>query len=382
MRCVLALLLCSAAAFAAKTDHPTGSRITPPSITAVAPLGLARGTTTELTIEGLNLANATAIYFSEPGLKGRILRVKELPDLTENRLGSNGTRSTIDLGPLPPRNQVTVEVDIAPDANVGVAKFRLLTPLGTSPEGRVLVEPYFGEAADSEPNNSPETAFDTYLPSILAGTIARPGDVDYFKIQVKDGEELVFENPAMALGSTLSPVVAIVTADNTLIKEYGYQDTAQAAAFSHRFEKGGTYYVRLSDYQRSGRASHFYRYKLGRFALATSAYPLGLRKGGATQVQLSGYQLRETNLTVKGESSPGLEGALTLRPGKSFSELRLAVGEEPETEASGTNTTLGAAQPVTLPVTINGRIAQPQAVHYYRFAAKKGQRIVLEVEAR
>ncbi|MDX1983296.1 MAG: hypothetical protein SFV51_23700, partial [Bryobacteraceae bacterium] len=46
------------------------------------------------------------------------------------------------------------------------------------------------------------------------------------------------------------------------------------------------------------------------------------------------------------------------------------------------NTTLGAAQPVTLPVTINGRIAQPQAVHYYRFAAKKGQRIVLEVEAR
>ena len=63
--------------------------------------------------------------------------MKELPDLPDIRLGSNGTPSTVDLGPLPPRNQVTVEVEVAPEAEIGPVSFRLLTPLGTSPEGPI-----------------------------------------------------------------------------------------------------------------------------------------------------------------------------------------------------------------------------------------------------
>jgi hypothetical protein len=106
---LLPVLLLNATLFAASSgDHPTGNRITPPTLNSVSPIGVSRGTTVELTVEGLNLAKASAIYFSEPGITGKILRVKELPDLPENRLGSNGTPSTIDLGPLPPRNQVTV----------------------------------------------------------------------------------------------------------------------------------------------------------------------------------------------------------------------------------------------------------------------------------
>src|SRR5260370_2850829 len=115
----------------AAADHPTGSRITPPTLNSVAPLGIARGTTNEITVEGLNLAKASAIYFSQPGVTGRIVRVKELPDLSDIRLGSNGTLSTVDVGPLPPRNQVTIEVEVSPDAEIGPVSFRLLTPLGT-----------------------------------------------------------------------------------------------------------------------------------------------------------------------------------------------------------------------------------------------------------
>src|SRR5438270_12738722 len=104
---------------AASTDHPTGNRTTPPTLNAVNPVGIARGTTVEMTVEGLNLARAGAIYFSEPGVTGRILRIKELPDLSDVRLGSAGTPSTIDLGQLPPRNQLTVEIEISPDAEIG-----------------------------------------------------------------------------------------------------------------------------------------------------------------------------------------------------------------------------------------------------------------------
>ena len=137
----------SVAAFAASTtsDWPTGNRTTPPTINSVSPRGLPRGATTELTVEGLNLAKASAVFFSEPGIQARILRIKELPDLPDVRLGSNGGVSTVDLGPLPPRIEVTLELDISPDADIGPVDFRLQTPLGTSPEGRFLIEPYYGE---------------------------------------------------------------------------------------------------------------------------------------------------------------------------------------------------------------------------------------------
>src|SRR5882724_480758 len=206
---------------AASTDHPTGNRTTPPTLNAVNPVGIARGTTTEMTVEGLNLAKASAIYFSEPGVTGRVLRVKELPDLPDIRLGSAGTPSTVDVGPLPQRNQVTVEVEVSPDAEIGPVGFRLLTPLGTSPEGRFLIEPYYGEAPDQEPNDTPENAFETFLPAILAGTISRPGDIDYFKIQVKAGEELSFLNGAMLIGSALQPVVTILDADLNVVASFG-----------------------------------------------------------------------------------------------------------------------------------------------------------------
>src|SRR5436190_5470923 len=210
MKRFIALLgLTAAIVTAASNDHPSGNRTTPPTLSAVSPVGIARGTTTELTVEGLNLAKASAIYFSEPGIKGTILRVKELPDLPDVRLGSNGTPSTIDLGPLPPRNQVTVEVEVSPEAEIGPVSFRLLTPLGTSPEGRFLVEPYYGEAPDREPNDTPENAFETFLPAILTGTISRPGDVDYYKIQARAGQQISFLNGATQIGSSLQPVVAI-----------------------------------------------------------------------------------------------------------------------------------------------------------------------------
>ena len=53
-----------------------------------------------MTVEGLNLAHATAVYFSQPGLKATIVGIKELPDLPDVRLGANGTVSTVDVGPL------------------------------------------------------------------------------------------------------------------------------------------------------------------------------------------------------------------------------------------------------------------------------------------
>jgi hypothetical protein len=257
------LSACLATTLAAQTEpHPTGNRTTPPIVNSVAPQGVARGATLEMNVEGLNLAGAKAVYFSEPGITARIVRIKELPDLPEVRLGSNNTPSTIDLGPLPPRNQVTLELDVGPEAPVGPVSLRLLTPLGTSPAGRFLVEPYFGESPDREPNETPEQAFESYLPTILVGTITRPGDLDHYKVKAAAGEEIVFENAGAALGSALQPVLSILDEKLGLVAQYRFPREKEVVR--HRFETAGAYFVRIADYQESGSARHFYRIKAGR----------------------------------------------------------------------------------------------------------------------
>src|SRR5258708_894492 len=319
MKLIIALALVFPLA-AADLDSPSGHRTTPPTLNSVSPLGIPRGTTTEVTVEGLNLAKASAIYFSEPGVTGRILRVKELPDLPDIRLGSNGTPSTIDLGPLPPRNQVTLEVDVAADAEIGPVSFRLQTPLGPSPEGRFLVEPYYGESPDREPNDTPEEAFETYLPTILTGTISKPGDVDFYKINVKAGEQLVFENGAMLIGSALQPVVSILEEDQSVVKEFGAGGGLDTLRFAHKFEKAGTYYIRVADYQSSGRAPNVYRLQVGQIPIGMGAYPLGLQLGKTRDVKLTvpSRDREGVVLSVKGDLTSESEDCLTLPPNHSF----------------------------------------------------------------
>jgi hypothetical protein len=371
LRSSLCMTLAAMAAGGAEL-HPTGNRTTPPTLNSVAPQGIARGTTVEMTVEGLNLARASAIYFSEPGVTGTILRVKELPDLPDVRLGSNGTPSTVDVGPLPPRNQVTVEVEVAPDAKIGPVNFRLLTPLGTSPEGRFLIEPYYGEASDREPNDTPDQAFETFLPAILTGAISQPGDVDYYKIQVQAGQEISFYNGAMLIGSSLQPVVTILDADLKVVGEFGLHGGIEQTMFAHRFAKAGSYYIRVADYQQSGRAGNFYRIIAGEFPLALGTYPLGLRKNVPGEVALRGYHL-PARLKVDGKPSGDSEDALVARPERSFSPVRLALGSEPEIESQGGT--------ITPPVTVNGRIAAPGAGNRYRFRARKGEQLILEMNA-
>jgi hypothetical protein len=376
-RSVLIASIISTCVFAQDAkDHPTGPRTTPPTVNSVSPAGIARGMTAELTVEGLNLAKAQSVHFDRAGVKGRIVRVKELPDLPDIRLGSNGTPSTIDLGPLPPRNQVTIEIDVDPEASIGPVSFRIQTPLGTSPEGRFLVEPYYGESPDREPNNGPDTAFETYLPSILVGDIGRAGDTDYFKIKVKAGEELTFENGALQTGSTLQPVVAILREDMSVVQEVGTDGGSIASRFAHRFEQAGTYFIRVSDYQQSGRSSHTYRIKAGSFPLVTSAFPLGVQQGTTASLQLRGFGLKTAAEEIKGEVAPGETDITRVRPAGSFREIALAVGRDPEVLASGT-----AHQPINLPVTVNGTIKTAEG-HSFKFRAKKGEKVVLEVAAR
>jgi hypothetical protein len=115
-----------------------------------------------------------------------------------------------------------------------------------------------------------------------------------------------------------------------------------------------------------------------------------LRRGSEREVALEGYNLGAVKTHIAGQASQGREDTVVLRPetprGAAFNEVELALGDDPEIEATGANTGVAAAQTITLPVTVNGRIEAPPKTgpiaHYYRFRAGKGQRVILEVKAR
>jgi hypothetical protein len=185
-------------------------------------------------------------------------------------------------------------------------------------------------------------------------------------------------------------VIRILDPSQRVLGEYGYDGRQVTPRFSHTFDKAGVYYIRVADYENSGRASHFYRVLVGKLPLVVSAYPLGVPRARETQIALTGYNLGAPVAKVKGVPSRPDERNALVRPetpsGPAFNEITLAVGDDAEVQASGANVNLAAAQPLVLPATANGRIAAPAngvpVEHYYRFSAAKGQKVVVEVNAR
>jgi hypothetical protein len=315
------LFTLAALASAAKPDWPTGPRTTPPTVSNVMPKGAPRGQTVKVVLQGFNLADASSIYFGQPGVTGRITGTKPLPDLPENRLGTNGTASTVDLGPLPPRNELTLELNIAADAKVGPVDFRLQTPLGTTPTARFLVGPSFPETKDQAPL--------VMLPTVLTGAIGKAGNVDSFRFQVDAPGELLFNNLAAMSDSKLRPVISIRNAANKVLRE------ASEAVFSHTFEAPGEYRIRISDFEESGSAGHFYRIAIARPA--------------------EGAELRRAR-------------------------MKMPASPDPTIAATGVNLSPATAQPVSMPVAIDGRLTSP--AQYFRFHAAKDDKLILDVNAR
>ena len=97
-------------------------------------------------------------------------------------------------------------------------------------------------------------------------------------------------------------------------------------------------------------------------------------------VALKGMNL-PARVAVKGQSTGEDENLLVLRPKLSFSTLRLAVGDDPEVPAAGSNVAPASAEPVNVPVTVNGRLDAEAHAQYFRFRALKGQAINIEVNA-
>jgi len=357
----------------------------PPTIARVTPPGVRRGSTATLTVEGRSLDGASKVLFDARGLTGKVLSVRDVPEeIIPARF------STAAPVPQGAKSETRLEVQIAPDVKAGTYRFRLQTPLGTSNAASLEVGG-LREIPEAEPNDALAAGQRVELPTTLMGTLGWPGDVDSYSFQGKAGEEYVFQVVAASLGSELQSVLVLRDATGQELARAGEYSRQADAVLTAKLPMEGTYTISIEDLEKKGGTEYFYRLNAGALPYVQEVFPLGLRAGERAELGVRGVNLGGLEkVEVEAPAGAADWGRMPLQVktprGEALKKVMLAVGEEPEVMRSGGNDSVGRAQRVTLPVTINGKIkgrkkTEPADGDYYRFEARKGERLMIEVAA-
>ncbi len=360
------------------------AQIAQPYITSISPPGAKRGAMVTFTVDGFNLTGASEVIWNKPGVASTIVLNSELAresprpskDPTRKLAGDRGTR-----------NRLTIEVTIAPDAAIGLYSFRVKTPLGTTNLGRIYIGA-LTETREREMNDSITDAQPLSPPVSVTGEIQKIGDNDHFKFKAQAGQQIVFEVISATLNSKLDSVLTLLDDKGQTLASNNDFKGSKDSLLAYKFKQDGEFYIRIGDLERKGQTEQYtYRLNVGELPYLTGVFPLGIRQGAATEIAVRGFNLGldRTNVNAPAYTDWGAGTRLDLNTsrGETFNNLKLAVGRYPEVMEQAGRTSLAAPQPVAVPATINGRIrdADHPAEDFYRFRARKGQRLTLEVEA-
>ncbi|MBC8350444.1 MAG: hypothetical protein H8E66_00550 [Planctomycetes bacterium] len=144
-----------------------------PTVSAMLPAGLTRGTSIEVKVLGNSLAPATAVRVGGKGVAAEIVPLPE--------------------GKKPNAREVTVKLTAAADAELGIHELRLVTPGGTSNVVRFAAS-VLPEVTESEPNETAALAMRLdQLPVIVNGAVNRGEDRDCFRFSAKAGQQIILD---------------------------------------------------------------------------------------------------------------------------------------------------------------------------------------------
>lgn len=377
-----------ALAFAASvaTHSIALSQTAAPSISYVAPAGVERGKTASLIVTGINLGGADRVYFSHPGLTGKVVEVKDLgPEVREIPKNFTGTV----IKDVAHKFSVTVELNVAESVSPGRQTFRLGTKLGAT-TSRALYVGYLPHATEREPNNLPAEAQQITLPTTAAGMIDAVGDADVYAFEAAAGQEVVLEVVAAAVGSTLDSTLELLDANGRVIAANLDFGSRTDSLLAHKFAASGKYFIRVSEALTGMKKGSFYLLNVGELSVVTSIFPLGVQTGATTELSVHGHNLHGLDkLTFNAPASATwgerADVPVKLTKGEMWNRVRASVGAHPEVMEAEGNDALGAAQPLTLPVTVNGHIRPAKAGaadrDVFKWTAKRGERISISVAA-
>ena len=236
------LLLPPAAAAQKKKADP---KKVEPRVTLAIPLGSVPGTTTRITIRGLNLHQVKEVKFAEPGVLVKILSQGKanVPDKNPDKVGDT---------------QVVVDVTLAPEQKTSVS-FVVVTALGDTKPHSLLIDTSAPLVKEKEPNDGFRQAQPLQLPQIVEGMIDRPKDVDVFRFDGKAGQRVSLTLLAARHGSALDGILTLYDANGQQVASCDGAGKHGDPQMEVTLPRAGTYYLSLIDAHDQGGPTHVYR---------------------------------------------------------------------------------------------------------------------------
>ncbi len=338
-----------------KPELVRDATLNPPS-----PRGGTRGASVRLTLTGNGVGNATELIFKEAGLAATIVPSK----------------------PLNP-NRLEVDLAISAEARIGLHKLGVVTSRGVPVFQSFAVEAHPG-SVEIEPNDDPSMIKMVVLPAVLLGTIERPGDVDHFKFQAREGQQLVFSTTARVLGSSLRGLLTLLDDQGRTVAESAPVEGNADPLLTVTIPVDGVYSLRIADVDYGGSGNHFYRIAVGDEPYLSAVFPLGIARGRATTVQIEGMNLAgvsEVKISPTSQAGTLVEVTPTglARP---ILRRTVVVCDGPQKVENEPNDEPSRAEQISTPGGITARIDHAGDVDHVQFLAKKGERLIVEVFGR
>jgi hypothetical protein len=147
--------------------------------------------------------------------------------------------------------------------------------------------------------------------------------------------------------------------------------------------KDGVYTLEVHDSIYRGREDFVYRVAVGEQPFITRSFPLGGRRGSKAIASIDGWNLSGKKLSLPTPFEAGTIRETVLRQKEQLSNpVTYVVDVLPESGDTEPNDTSQKAQPIELPLIVNGTVAKPGDVDVFQFNGKAGDHVVAEVLAR
>jgi len=349
-----------------------------PYIDLVHPVAVSRGKSADVRVHATGkIRGATAALVDGPGVKASIAATEEkLPD-----------------------GEALVRIEVAEEAPAGVRDIRLATEDAITTVGRLLVtdRPVTVEdKASSEPAGQ-----EIALPCVVAGRVSASVEVDRYRFRAVKGERVSFDLLGARLHETIHHVGRFTPHfDGFLAIEDG---TGVEIASSDDFFYGdpllslevpadGEYRVVVREANYRGHASYTYALSACRGPVAVLTFPLAVPPGKPADVEIIGPGMTSGTrgrVELPADAERGRvhpiraalsDGSLAAQTVAASSDLPPSLEEEGVEAAA--NDDADAAQAISLPAGVDGRIGRPDDVDCFSFEAKKGSSYTFQVFAR
>ncbi len=346
---------------AQKAPAPPQPNPQAPVLAAPLPLGVQRGTTLDLTLTGSNLAEPTGLWTSFPC---------KVTVPAENNNGKDNAK-------------LLVRLEVPADAPVGLHTVRLATTRGMSNLRPFCVDdmPQLNEEGGNRAKTTPQAL---PVPCVVVGRADAEAS-DYFKITAKAGQRLSFEVLGRRLGSAFDPQLTLMDARGRELIG-GHSNDAPGLQtdprLTYTFKEAGDYLIEVRDSTYRGGPDFHYRLRVGDFPCATAPLPMAARRGNKVSVTFAGPNVEgvaPVEVTVPEDPTVNTVWvAPTFPNGPSGWPVALAVSDLDQAAEQEPNNEPAKANRVAVPGGVTARFEAKGDVDHFVFAAKKGQRYVLE----